>query len=142
MVVGLGAGRPCVSRREATPLILLDTNAVIYFQEGHPRMKRLSETSEAFFVSPATILEITYLSEVGRLKSMTAKGVDASIVDPRWIVDDPPALAWFNAARDVGWTRDPFDRLIVGHARYRGWRLATSDTRIVEHLGPRYAIEI
>ena len=142
MVVGLGARWPRLSCREAAPLILLDTNAVMYLQQGHPRMKRLSDTREPFFISPATVLEITYLSEVGRLSSITAKGVDASIDDPRWVVDDPPALAWFNAAREITWTREPFDRLIVGHARYRGWRLATSDSRIVEALGPRYAIEV
>jgi PIN domain nuclease of toxin-antitoxin system len=35
----------------------------------------------------------------------------------------------------VGWTRDPFDRLLVAHAFYRGWRLATGDHDLIERLG-------
>ncbi|MBI3072758.1 MAG: hypothetical protein HYY84_11640 [Deltaproteobacteria bacterium] len=93
-------------------------------------------------ISPATVLELTLLMEAGRLNAYSPRSLDAFIDDPRWVVDDPPALAWFNAARDVTWTRDPFDRLIVGHARYRSWRLATSDSRIIEKLGPRHAIEV
>jgi PIN domain nuclease of toxin-antitoxin system len=40
----------------------------------------------------------------------------------------------FDAAIDLPWTRDPFDRLIVAHARVRGWRLATGDRKILGKL--------
>lgn len=40
----------------------------------------------------------------------------------------------FDAAADLGWTRDPFDRLIVAHAQLRGWRLATGDRLILTEL--------
>jgi PIN domain nuclease of toxin-antitoxin system len=42
----------------------------------------------------------------------------------------------------LAWTRNPFDRIIVAHALVRGWRLATADRVILEHLDPRYAIEL
>ena len=37
-------------------------------------------------------------------------------------------------ALELTWTRDPFDRLIAGHAVYRGWRLATSDGGMIDNL--------
>ena len=56
-------------------------------------------------------------------------------------LDDPPAAAWFARALDLGWTRDPFDRLIVAHARLRGWRLATADTGLLERLSEAEPLE-
>jgi PIN domain nuclease of toxin-antitoxin system len=46
----------------------------------------------------------------------------------------------FDAAVDLSWTRDPFDRLIVAHARLRGWRLATGDRVILAKLPERSVI--
>jgi PIN domain nuclease of toxin-antitoxin system len=46
----------------------------------------------------------------------------------------------FDAAVDLSWTRDPFDRLIVAHARLRGWRLATGDRVILAELPERSII--
>ena len=39
-------------------------------------------------------------------------------------------------------TRDPFERLLVAHARLRGWRLATSDGPLLAHLLERERLEI
>jgi PIN domain nuclease of toxin-antitoxin system len=50
-------------------------------------------------------------------------------------VDDPPAAAWFDTAVGMGWTRDPFDRLLAAHAVLRGWRLATVDGGLALRLG-------
>jgi hypothetical protein len=46
--------------------------------------------------------------------------------DPRWLVD----------------THDPFDRLLVAHARYRGWRLATADSELLEALADREVFDL
>lgn len=56
--------------------------------------------------------------------------------DDRWRLDEPPAGRWFAAACDLGWTRDPFDRLLAAHARLRGWKLATADDVLLERLAP------
>jgi PIN domain nuclease of toxin-antitoxin system len=58
------------------------------------------------------------------------------------MLDDPPATAWFETAGHLSWTRDPFDRLLAAHAQFRGWKLATGDTRLLEQLGPRYSFEL
>src|SRR5262245_31273643 len=43
---------------------------------------------------------------------------------------------------EIGWTRDPFDRLLVAHARLRGWRIATSDSEMLHRLGPDATVEL
>jgi PIN domain nuclease of toxin-antitoxin system len=55
----------------------------------------------------------------------------------RWLLDDPPAASWFQRALAAGWTRDPFDRLLVAHAQLRGWRIATSDAAMLERTAGR-----
>ena len=39
-------------------MILLDTNAVIWLDQGHPRARTLARSSSRLLVSPATLLEL------------------------------------------------------------------------------------
>ena len=114
-------------------MILLDTNALIWIATGHARSRPLLRQQARLCVSPASLLELQIAVESGRVN--LPQPIEAALQDERWLVDDPPASAWFLQAAEVSWTRDPFDRLLVAHARLRQWRLATGDTRIVEHLG-------
>ena len=50
------------------------------------------------------------------------------------MLDCPPFDAVIWKALPLSWTRDPFDRLLVAHAKHRGWRFATSDQEISQHL--------
>jgi PIN domain nuclease of toxin-antitoxin system len=122
-------------------MILLDTHAVIWLDQSHPRARTLSRTRTPLSISPATLLELQFLSEAGRIRFKN-NDVQALAVDDRWTVDEPPAAAWFAVALDINWTRDPFDRLIAAHAEFRGWRLATADTVLLKELGPRLTIEL
>ncbi len=124
-----------------TTVILLDTNAVIWLDVAHPRSRPLTRATAALYVSPATLLEIQFLMEAGRIR-LTRDDAQALASDDRWLVDDPPAAAWFAEAIDLTWTRDPFDRLIAAHAQLRGWRLATGDTRLQRALGARRTLEL
>lgn len=122
-------------------MILLDTNALIWLEQGRPRARALSDEIGPLYVSPATFLELTFLLEVGRLR-LKRGTLEALMHDTRWTIDDPPAWAWFAAAVEVCWTHDPFDRLLVAHARLRRWRLATSDERLLARLADRERVEI
>jgi PIN domain nuclease of toxin-antitoxin system len=122
-------------------VILLDTNALIWLDRGHPRIQALRRVDSPLYISPATLLELQFLEEAGRIR-LPRKDAQALAVDDRWVVDDPPAATWFSVALDVGWTRDPFDRLIVAHARLRGWKLATGDASLLSALGPRQTVEL
>ena len=91
-------------------LILLDTHALLWLAQRHRR---------------AAVLEL-------RLSNRLS--INALADDERWRVDEPPAFKWCLAACDLPSTRDPFDRLIVAHARVRGWRLATADDELLDQL--------
>lgn len=122
-------------------MILLDTHALIWLDQGHRRTRDLARESRQLYVSPATVLELQMLVEIGRLKLGRA-AFERLVADDRWLVDEPPALGWFQEAADLTFTRDPFDRLILAHARVRGWRLATADRQLLEQLGPRERVEL
>jgi PIN domain nuclease of toxin-antitoxin system len=131
-------------RRRQVPLeeivTLLDTNAVLWLLSGHRRARSLSRRRDVLTVSPASILELQLLTEIGKL-SLSGSVADL-ISDSRLRLDPVDSLDWFEAARAFSWTRDPFDRLIVAHARLRGLRLATGDTVILSHLDPAHLIAL
>ena len=119
-------------------MILLDTNALIWLDAGHRRARPLLAQATPLRVSPASILELQFLAESGRIRV----DLPAVIADDRWKVDDPPSFQWLLGAADEQWTRDPFDRLIVAHARLKGWRLATGDDAILTQLRARERVEL
>ncbi|MCB9707288.1 MAG: PIN domain-containing protein [Myxococcales bacterium] len=123
-------------------MILLDTNALLWLEREHPRSACLQRYEGSLVVSPASLLEIKFLAECGRIKFARSMTIVNLVQDSRWLVDDPPALNWFQSATDVEWTRDPFDRLLVAHASLRRWRLATGDTHIIEHLRASQILEL
>lgn len=123
-------------------MILLDTNALLWLDVGHRRARALGRWGGRLHISPASLLEIQFLLETGRLRLRAGATIEALAADSRWAVDDPPSAPWFDEARGLTWTRDPFDRLIVAHARYRGWRLATGDGRLLERLADSEALEL
>lgn len=114
-------------------MILLDANAVIWIVQRHRRARRLENVAR-LYISPATLLELQFLRELGRLRLREGLTIEALADDPRWRLDEPPAARWFAIAGELAWTRDPFDRLVAAHARLRRWRIATGDAHMQEHL--------
>jgi PIN domain nuclease of toxin-antitoxin system len=117
-------------------VILLDTSAIVWIDGNHRRVRRLLGGHQRLCVSPASLLELQFLVEVGRI-DLGGRTVAALADDDRWVVDDPPAAAWFERTWGLGWTRDPFDRLLVAHAQLRRWRLATADAHLLDRLSDR-----
>jgi PIN domain nuclease of toxin-antitoxin system len=85
---------------------------------------------------------VQFLVEAGRIRLRRGAAVSDLASDERWLLDDPPAAAWFERALEIGWTRDPFDRLLAAHAGLRGWRLATGDGELAERLGKGRSLEL
>jgi predicted nucleic acid-binding protein len=123
-------------------VILLDTNAVVFMNRRDRRTRSLDRYAGKLRFSPIVLLELRLLEECGRGRYRSKDPIAAARDDPRWIYDDPPLAAVVERALDLGWTRDPFDRLISAHALVRGWRLATSDARILRHLPPSATLEL
>ena len=114
-------------------MILLDTHAAIWVAQGHRRARPL-ERLPRLYLSPATVLELQFLAEVGRVRFAGEASPTTVAASERWRLDDPPSARWFAAACDIGWTRDPFDRLLAAHARVRGWKLATADAFLLQKM--------
>ena len=125
--MGERLGRPLVS--------YLDTHLGIWLAEG--KISRLAEHARrhiqrsALLISPMVLLELQFLHEIGRT-SLSAKDIQRKLeseLGVRVCDLDFPTIA--EAAVDEQWTRDPFDRLIVSHARANGLAyLVTSDVLI------------
>jgi PIN domain nuclease of toxin-antitoxin system len=122
-------------------VILLDTNALIWLHR-RDRRARILEKRATVYASPASLLELQILVESGRLRLRPGVSVEQLMADAQWLLDDPPSADWFSRAVEIGWTRDPFDRLLVAHAELRGWRLATGDAELVARLGEPRSLEL
>jgi PIN domain nuclease of toxin-antitoxin system len=123
-------------------VILLDTHAILWLDRQHRRGRVLDRFAGRLYASPASLLEIQVLSESGRVRLRRGLTPAALAQHPRWLLDDPPSTAWFEEAWTIPWAHDPFDRLLVAHARHRGWKLATADGELIEHLTASEVLEL
>lgn len=121
-------------------MILLDTNAIVWLLANHARAKPLLKGGRELVASPAALLEVGFLTELGKIRLSVA--LSDLHEDARFRVDDPSGAEWFAKAEELAFTRDPFDRLIVANALVRKAKLATGDRRIIEYLGPSRVLEL
>lgn len=115
-------------------VIRLDTHAVVWLYTGEierfTHEGRALLESEQLTVSPIVQLELTYLHEIGRLKVGGADILGDLESRVRMYIVNQPLLAVVQAAASLSWTRDPFDRLIVGDALAANCPLLTKDDSI------------
>ncbi len=119
-------------------LIYLDTHVVAWLYAGH--LDRLTTKAIARIngddelrISPAVVLELEYLKEIGRLTvggNAIVLGLSAQL---GLRVCDLAFAAVIESSLDQSWTRDPFDRIIVGHAALARAPLLTKDQTIRRH---------
>lgn len=119
-------------------MILLDTHVAVWLAAGE--ISRLSESAltaieeaSSVALSPITLLEVAYLVEAKRLTSEAAFVIHALTAGAGFNVDDQPLARVVANALGATWTRDPFDRLLVGHAYLTGAGLVTKDRTIRDH---------
>ena len=119
-------------------MIHLDTHVVVWLYAG--LREKLSERAGALIeqedlrASPMVHLELQYLHEIGRL-SVPGTAVLADLGRRIGLgLAGTPMDAAVASALPLGWTRDPFDRLIAGCALAEGVPLLTADRRMLDHL--------
>lgn len=115
-------------------LIHLDTHVVVWLYQGRvdlltPRARDILEV-EGLVVSPVVALELQYLYEIERLAVEPDDVLDFLGREIGLGVLNGALGEVTDAARQLTWTRDPFDRLIVGHALQDRARLLTRDETI------------
>lgn len=115
--------------------VILDTHFLIWLVLGSDRIAEFSWIGvyRPWGVSPVSILEIQFLSEVGKLRVRNPEFVDALASDERFVIDDAPLASLVRQALSLGWTRDPFDRLLAAHSLARRVPLCTTDGTIRKH---------
>lgn len=122
---------------ERIEVTYLDTHVVVWLYRGDAG--RLSEAARArvdaddLLVSPAAILELEYLNEIERLKPSAMTVIRALSQEIGIQVCELPFLTIVSQALKEKWVRDPFDRLIVAHAKAKDAQLITKDERIRRH---------
>ena len=118
--------------------IYIDTHIVIWLAEGlveklTPAASQAIESSQVE-ISPIVLIELEYLFEIKRIikPPMALFEQLQSLIGLR--MSDHPFPTVAQTALFETWTRDPFDRIIVGQARSDGYSgLVTSDTKINEN---------
>jgi len=124
---------------EGAPLVtvLLDTHFLLWTVLGLARLDEFPwlERYRPWGVSPVSLLELQFLSEVGRLELAHAEFVESLKADPRFVLDEVPLMALVTHALPLTWTRDPFDRLLAAHSAARRTPLVTLDRRLREEHG-------
>lgn len=118
-------------------MIYLDTHVVVWLYAG--LTDRLADevrklvNSEELLVSPVVGLELQYLYETSRTAAQAGEVLeDLSLkLGLRQCSRAFPAVA-ASAVRQT-WTRDPFDRIIVGQAALENDLLVTKDRLIRDH---------
>jgi len=116
----------------------LDTGVAVWLAQGSlaslgSRATALAETA-SLLISPIVLLELEYLLEAGRIK-LPARDIHRKIEHELGVrVCGLPFAVIAGAALDESWTRDPFDRLIVAHAKANGFaNLISADEEISRH---------
>ena len=115
-------------------MVMLDTHVAVALYEGRTGglglAARRAIDRETITISPAVLLEIELLHEIGRLR-VGAMPISARLNEDLSIRVAGERFADVAIeALSLGFTRDPFDRLIVAHAALMKATLVTQDTTL------------
>jgi PIN domain nuclease of toxin-antitoxin system len=118
--------------------IYLDTHVLVRLYLGEadklsPRAREVIEASD-LLASPAAVLELEFLHEIGRLKPDASKVIAALVMDVGLRTCELPFHTVARFAMAEKWGHDPFDRLIVANAKARDAVLVTRDERIRQNF--------
>jgi len=118
-------------------VVHLDTHVIVWLYEG--RVERLGKDARRAIessnpvASPAAVLELEFLHEIGRLKPSATKVMTALAADIGLQICDMTFRTVVDRALQEAWGRDPFDRLIVANAKAASAPLATKDKNILDN---------
>jgi PIN domain nuclease of toxin-antitoxin system len=114
-------------------MIFLDTHALVFLAADQKRIPqgvwRFLDADD-LVCSPMARLELDFLYEIGRIQE-DPRAIMALLAQDHGVLVETEG--WGRSpeiAATLGWTRDPFDRLIVAHALTWAAPLLTRDGKI------------
>lgn len=116
--------------------IQLDTHVVAWLWQGEPaRIKRIAKRLKGRepLVSPAVILELQLLHEIGRLRHVAEEIMGGLSRTIGLSLCGTPFSEVMQCSLRLSWCRDPFDRLILAQAIAEDCKLLTCDKAILVH---------
>jgi PIN domain nuclease of toxin-antitoxin system len=122
---------------DRSKVVHLDTHVIVWLYEG--KVERLGKAarraieSSNLVASPAAVLELEFLHEIGRLKPTATKVMTVLAADISLQICDMTFRTVVDRALHEAWGRDPFDRLIVANAKAASAPLATKDDHILDN---------
>lgn len=115
----------------------LDTHVAVWLRMGDARRLRPARRSlevQPLRLSPFALLELQFLYEIGRLRENGREIADHLAEDHGVEVENQATAGAALAALDLSFSRDPFDRLIAGHALAARATLLTADETLLRHV--------
>ncbi|MCK5913822.1 MAG: PIN domain-containing protein [Desulfuromusa sp.] len=118
-------------------MIYLDTHVVAWLYAGlaekiSPKATKLINANP-LYISPMVQLELEYLNEIGRISVGSAIIVETLSISVGLELCKLPFFQIITEAVTETWTRDPFDRIIVAHAKAQKAVLLTKDNSILKN---------
>ncbi|MDQ2994024.1 MAG: PIN domain-containing protein [Pseudomonadota bacterium] len=119
-------------------MIYLDTNVVVWLaahalEQISQTAQDIIENSDDLCVSPMVVLELKYLLEIERITQKPEPILHYLEKNIGLKICDKPFLDIIEKAKNIPWTRDPFDRIITAQASIDGDILLTRDLKIREN---------
>ena len=114
-------------------MIFLDTHALIFLAADQKRIPRKVWhflDADDLVCSPMARFELDFLYEIGRIKEDPRAIMTLLAQDHGVLVETEGWVRSPEIAATLGWTRDPFDRLITAHALTWAAPLLTRDGTI------------
>ena len=118
-------------------MICLDTHVVVWLYAGDKEL--LSNTAielienNDLLISPIVYLELKFLYEISRIKVAPAEILENLSASIGLSVCEKSFFQVISESISLEWTRDPFDRIIVGNAVANDAVLITKDSRILKN---------
>jgi PIN domain nuclease of toxin-antitoxin system len=117
--------------------IHLDTHVAVWLRAGDTRRLRAVRKTLAsgeLRLSPFVVLELQFLYEIGRLRENGREISEHLRLDHEVEVEEQFLAPAGLRALDLSFARDPFDRLIAGHALAADATLLSADEKLLRHV--------
>jgi len=114
--------------------IFIDTNVIVRLYNGDLDLlsasaKKIINNNDVF-ISPMVTMELEYLFEIQKVKDNAKNVIDYLTEKINLQLDECGFTELIEYALHETWTRDPFDRIIVAHAKMRNASLVSADREI------------